>query len=684
MGPKLARVVVTFLVLLSVTVLPLDAQVVRGTVVAPDSAPVAGVIVMAADRRGDTMGRALTNDLGHFTLRLPAAGAYVLTMLRIGYRPTPGPTIDVGASVVPIRLVFTADPVVLSLVSVNAVETCQVSADTGLMVARVWEEARKAMLSTQLSAADAPLFAEWIEYDRMLDSASRIVRDQRVRTTRTPTTHAFRSEPAHVLAAKGYVVAERGVTTFHAPDAEVLLSDEFAAGHCFHVEASPPTEAHLIGIGFAPTRDRRHMRDIEGTLWLDRASAELRRLEFRYTSLPAAARAAGAGGRVEFIRLDDGNWLVSRWNLTMPQLTAEVPMFSGLRRIVVSGTRVALRGVKVTGGELTAISRRDTLLYQLLGSELVVNVGGGDDLVRPGHAILELEGTDYVKAADATGRIELAPVLPGRYRARVRTPLMDSLGMSPVVRDIEPTVEGRVETVVLPTARALLRVEVTDIDGNPLSQVTVEARPARGPARTGETGANGTVVLRDLAPGTLSVGARRLGFRAGNVEVSVTGGRTVLPLVMSKVAAPTLDTVRVADRAQPAPRLRDFESRRLNHQATASITREDILKRNPTDAWQMLTNVPSVRIVDIDTMVVARSARTTIANYENDYCYMLVLVDGVLMNRDGAHKAVDLRFLPRPEEIHGIEVFAGAASIPVQYGGSGDGKWCGMIAIWTR
>jgi hypothetical protein len=40
--------------------------------------------------------------------------------------------------------------------------------------------------------------------------------------------------------------------------------------------------------------------------------------------------------------------------------------------------------------------------------------------------------------------------------------------------------------------------------------------------------------------------------------------------------------------------------------------------------------------------------------------------------------------LPKPEEIHGIEVFAGPASIPLQYSGIGKDKWCGLIAIWTR
>ena len=33
---------------------------------------------------------------------------------------------------------------------------------------------------------------------------------------------------------------------------------------------------------------------------------------------------------------------------------------------------------------------------------------------------------------------------------------------------------------------------------------------------------------------------------------------------------------------------------------------------------------------------------------------------------------------------HGIEVFGGPSTIPLQYGGTGNNKWCGLIAIWTK
>jgi len=79
------------------------------------------------------------------------------------------------------------------------------------------------------------------------------------------------------------------------------------------------------------------------------------------------------------------------------------------------------------------------------------------------------------------------------------------------------------------------------------------------------------------------------------------------------------------------------------------------------------------------------STRTVVTSILNQGpCWMSIAVDGVIVNNDPLHQAYDLRQLPAPDEVHGIEVFAGASNIPVQYGGTGNGKWCGMIAIWTR
>jgi Carboxypeptidase regulatory-like domain/TonB-dependent Receptor Plug Domain len=664
---------------------PLAAQAIRGTVVLPDSMPVSGVIVVVSDEHGSTVGRVLTNARGEFAVRLSSPGRVGVRLLRIGYRPTRGPSFDLAAGATEaVRLVLGSEAVTLSAVNVRVRETCRVGADTGLMVAHVWEEARKAMLSTQLNADSTPLFAEWIEYDRSLDSTARMVRDQRVRTSRTPTTHAFRSRPAAVLAEQGYVVSDSGVTMFYAPDAEVLLSEIFAAGHCFRLEEPSADSAHLIGVSFAPTRDRRAAREIEGTFWLDRRSAELRTLDFRYTNLPPQARSVAAGGQVEFLRLGDGEWLVSRWRLRMPQFATRRMSTIG-RRVDVSGTQLVLRGVQETGGEVTSLTRRDSVLFVLIGAEIVVQVVERDTLVRASRSILTLDGTDYTGTATASGRIELSPVLPGRYHARIRTPLMDSLGMPAVEQDLEARADSHVDTLQLPVARVIVEVDVRDVSGAPLRETTLDVRSANGgPTRTAVTAANGRASLRDLPQGATSLQARRIGYQPGTIEITIQPGRNDVPIVLSQVAAPELDTVRVAAHRVAVARLQDFETRRLKKQATASITREDILKRNPAETWHMLTNVPSLLIADNGNAVVARSTRSKMANFSGLPCPMLVAVDGVVLKPTPGATSFDLRQLPRPDEIHGIEVFAGAASIPLQYGGEGDGKWCGLIAIWTR
>jgi hypothetical protein len=64
---------------------------------------------------------------------------------------------------------------------------------------------------------------------------------------------------------------------------------------------------------------------------------------------------------------------------------------------------------------------------------------------------------------------------------------------------------------------------------------------------------------------------------------------------------------------------------------------------------------------------------------------MVVTVDGSAVQvptGDPDRQYIDLRDLPVPDQIHGVEVFAG--TIPLQYGGVETGKTCGLLAIWTR
>ena len=413
----------------------LGAQAVRGEVFMPDGrTPAAGVVVVLEDAQGAVVGRALTDERGGISLALLSGGRFTVRALRIGYRPTVLPPFNVEPTgVTALRLVLDGTAVALPSVTVRGDDICrgqrEAGDDGGRVVADVWEEARKALLASGLSADITPLMAEWIEYERTLDPTARFVRAQRVHTTRTATTHAFRSAPSAQLAANGYVIDTDDGTIFHAPDAEVLLSDSFAALHCFHVEPPGPDRAQLIGVGFRPARERRRVADIEGTFWIDRATSELRSLEYRYTNLPAVTERVQPGGVVEFLRLASGSWLVSRWSIRMPQLAVSAPTTMRRRGITVTGTPTAVQLVRVVGGEVSTVARGERMLYRARGATLAVQVTSPDTLVSAANARITLDGTDYTLIVDAAGRGALSPVLPGDYRVRVQTPLMDSLGV---------------------------------------------------------------------------------------------------------------------------------------------------------------------------------------------------------------------------------------------------------------
>ncbi len=784
----------------------LHAQLVRGSVLASDgSTPAAAVIVVLESSTGQVLARTLSDARGAFRFQLPAPGArYRLRALRVGFSPTDGPTVgpfeSAASELPPLQLMLTGASVALPTVSVRGRDDCRTSSADGQLVARVWEEGRKALMASQLASSDSPLNAEWIEYDRTLDSAGVRVREQSVRTTRSVTTRAFRSAPAESLATHGYVVDRDDGTVYHAPDAEVMLSDAFTNGHCFRLE--PPTDSapEQIGVAFRPVSDNDRRRDITGVLWLDRASSELRRIEYRYTGLPAFVERARPGGTVEFLRLGAGQWMVQRWHVRMPILARRDNQTSvGRRRVLITTSGVVVRALQVSGGEVLRVTQGERTLFRGEGAQLAVQLRRATGPSVPGHTIsgafAVLTGTDYALRTDSVGIGRVEPILPGQYRLQVRTALMDSLGVLAREHDIEVGVDGRLVQMTLPSSTELLRAvcsadvvrraqsflrgTVRDSSGREVPGATVRLRAMRNIATAADrvsfsedvvsttsdslgqwrvcgvprdtplqlrvmsgvgtidtlfriaamdalaaadvglrvsrtaslllrtynaeerplgdvlavvrtiagrevavrTNHVGEATVGDLEPGVATVHLRRVGYVEGTIATEFVAGSNTLQLSLDPTAPPSLDTVTVrANRSNN--RFTDFETRRAYGLTTASITREQIERRNPVSLWQMLTRVPSVLVVDSLGFVYARSMRN-----RNDECWLRVAINGVVQS-DGRP---DLRTLPAPGEVYGVEVFAGAATIPATMASQGGNELgprartgCGLISIWTR
>jgi hypothetical protein len=352
--------------LLAISAANANAQFVRGVVLQRDSATKApGVIVAASDTGGSVVGRALSNDDGDFDLRLPAAGKYTLRLLRVGFRPTVISALDVPESGVGgLRLVLGGEAVVLSAVTVRSENVCGSTDDAGRVVAQLWEEARTALTATELSVGAGSLRVEWQSFQYSMDRGGGRATEQSVITRAGATERPFVSVSADSLARFGYVVdAYDGFVTYSAPDAGALLSNQFAATHCFGVEPATRQRPHWVGVSFRPLPGRDRLRDIRGILWIDRATSELRLLEFRYTNLAQEADHELVGGFVEFARMASGHWLVARWAIRTPRMVVRVVGGGGVPGGGREERRV-LASITVTGGELLSVRRQLEMLYR--------------------------------------------------------------------------------------------------------------------------------------------------------------------------------------------------------------------------------------------------------------------------------------------------------------------------------
>jgi hypothetical protein len=242
-----------------------------------------------------------------------------------------------------------------------------------------------------------------------------------------------------------------------------------------------------------------------------------------------------------------------------------------------------------------------------------------------------------------------------------------------------PIAAADVQLRVSRTAALLLRT--FDAQERPLGDVLARVRTLSGREIDVRTDNAGEATVRDVELGVATVHLRRVGYVEGTVATEFVAGSNTLQLSLDPTAPPALDTVTVrANRTNN--RFTDFETRRAYGLSTESITREQIERRNPVSLWQMLTRVPSVLVVDSLGFVYARSMRN-----RNEECWLRVAINGIVQS----DARPDLRTLPAPGEVYGIEVFAGAATIPptmTSPGGNDIGlrarTGCGLISVWTR
>jgi hypothetical protein len=322
------------------------------------------VLVHSADL---DVAQSATTASGGFSLKAPRAGSYRVFVRQIGRRTWRSQPMALAAgALLSVVLRVQAEPYELPTLTVEARQPrCGIRLGDDHLVTRLLEAAQTALALAEATAEGGRVafssenyLARYTPKLAVTDSSSTGVG----RFAAWP----IQSAPPDSLHEWGFVRTSRpgegwtdvgGGPVYFGLDARVLFSDWFLAEHCFQLEAE---EAGELRVRFTPA-ERVVRSEVEGHLVLDRASLELRRIEFAYVGLPRWVPRGLAGGEVRLRRLSSGAWVPYAWRVRAP-----------VARVVTGRIQPQLEAWVETGGRVRSVrgpgGRVDTLMTrELLG-----------------------------------------------------------------------------------------------------------------------------------------------------------------------------------------------------------------------------------------------------------------------------------------------------------------------------
>jgi len=281
-----------------------------------DGVPLSGALVALLNARDSVVAEGLSTEAGSRVLRA-APGAYRVRVRRVGYLPFVSDPVSVPRDSA-LSLNIESPRVVLESIVVNSKSPCARNDPNARALSTVWDEIDKALRSSQLTTQDLRGIGRARKYRNELGKDGSVISAD---TTVFPILdrRPFGAIDPTSLAIDGYVFGspETG-WHYYAPDETVLLSEPFAATHCFRV-VRQRDRAGQIGVSFEPI-PRRQMPDIVGVLWVDQQTSELREVVFRFVNAGPMSQ-FDAGGFTHFRRVPSGAWIVDEWKLTAPKLS---------------------------------------------------------------------------------------------------------------------------------------------------------------------------------------------------------------------------------------------------------------------------------------------------------------------------------------------------------------------------
>lgn len=332
-----------FLIFLLVCVQTVHAQTpaaeLRVRIESNTGIALSGSLVALVDAADSIAAEGVTRVDGRRTLVAPP-GSYRVRVRRIGYRPFLSDNVTLPrANADELVLRVETQRVVLGTMVVSAKYECGAIDPNAPALSAVWDEIAKALNASRLTISDLVAGVAFMRtFRRQIDRQGSVIAND-TSLKRVVDKRPFGGMDAVTLARDGYVVGDvSSGWHFYGPDETVLLSDQFAATHCFRI-VRDKKHAGQVGVAFAPLPQRK-TADIQGTLWVDETTSELRQMDFRYVNAGVLDR-FDAGGFTHFRRMPSGAWIVDEWKIRMPQLQQTPLAASSLAetsgRLVVSG-----------------------------------------------------------------------------------------------------------------------------------------------------------------------------------------------------------------------------------------------------------------------------------------------------------------------------------------------------------